>query len=187
MPNEPWSRADPSCEAQRSAARCEPAGSGQRDLLCPFCQWAALPEGPATEEHGATTTRWSASTRCSMRRCAKPQDEKRVRRRRSSIPRAPSQLKKGLVDRSARLRCGQEGNGPQASHPRRYARSPSRRERSARRHSGPQWRARFVTACAAAFSALPRLLCRELAARSKPKRFRPSLKSAELLADVAPG
>jgi len=44
---------------------------------------------------------------------------------------------KGGVARSLRLRCGQEGPGAQAPHPRRYPWLPPKRGYSSRRCSGP--------------------------------------------------
>jgi len=81
-----------------------------------------------------------------MSRHARPPDVRRARRRRSSTRRAPRPLKKGRYARPARLRCGQEGHGPQAPHPCRHARPSARRERSARRHSRPRRGARSVAA-----------------------------------------
>ncbi len=59
---------------------------------------------------------------------------------------------KGLIACSSGLRCGQEGHGPQTPHPRRYARSPARRKRSACQHSRPRRCPRSVAASAAALS-----------------------------------
>ena len=54
-------------------------------------------------------------------------DVKRAQRQRSSIPRLPKVLKKGVFSRSFGLRRGQKGQGSQAAHPGRHAGSPAER------------------------------------------------------------
>ncbi len=76
----------------------------------------------------------------SMWRCARRKAARPARPRPSSTARAPRRLKKGQKPRSAGLRCGQEGYGPQAPHPCRHARSVAERCRSFRRHPGPRRR-----------------------------------------------
>src|ERR1700690_3711169 len=88
---------------------------------------------------GTGTARWSASTTRSMSRRASAKDAMPARPRPSSTARAPKPLKKGQKPRSAGLRCWQEGHGPQAPHPRRYAWSLAERRRSPCRYPGPRW------------------------------------------------
>ena len=91
---------------------------------------------------GIGTGHWSASITRSMSSCANETAAKRARRRRSSTARAPREHKKGGFARSFRLRRGQEGQGSQATHPGRHARSLVERRGTSRQHPRSRWRLR---------------------------------------------
>jgi hypothetical protein len=67
---------------------------------------------------------------------ASRKDVKRAPPQRSSTAKAPGRRKKGGLDGSAGLRCGQEGHRPQSARPRRYARFVVERCRPSRRYPG---------------------------------------------------
>jgi len=128
-------------------------------VLSTGCQWRALPKDlprKSTPRYYFMledwTARWNVSTERSKSR-ASPSGWTRHKPDRGDHPLAERQSgsKRGLFDRSARFRRGQEGHRAQASHPRRYAWSHARREHSARQYSGPRWRASCCGACAGAF------------------------------------
>lgn len=112
---------------------------------CDRLPMASLAEAPGlpkarcitTSCCGIGTARWSTSMKRSMSRFARRLDAKRAQLPRSSDSRDRQGGSKGLCARPAGLWRWQEGHGPQAPHPRRHARSASRRERSAGQHSGP--------------------------------------------------
>ena len=62
-----------------------------------------------------------------------------------STARAPRERKKGGFARPAGLRCGQEGHGAQAPHPRRYTRPVVERHRPSRRRAGSRRRPRAAS------------------------------------------
>ena len=93
---------------------------------------------------GTGAERWTHSRNSLCRRPGSGGKRRRAPRRRSSTRRAPRPLKRGRNDRSAGLRREQEGHGPQAPRARRHARSPARRERSTRQHSGSRRRSGTV-------------------------------------------
>lgn len=128
-------------------------------VLVTGCQWQALPKDlpPKSTAHFCFQLWWTVSTRRFMSRYARRLGERRARVTRSSTPRAPRRPKRGLIACSSGLRCGQEGHGPQTPHPRRYARSPARRKRSACQHSRPRRCPRSVAASAAGFPFIERI------------------------------
>ena len=116
-------------------------------VLSTGCQWKALPKDlpPKSTAHyyfmlwdwDGTLERIHHALYVAAREQA---DAKPARRRRSSTARAPRPLKKGLCARPAGLRCGQEGHGSQAPHPRRHARPLAERRRSSGQHPGSRRR-----------------------------------------------
>ncbi len=122
--------------------------NGLMYVLSTGCQWAALPKDlPArstvngtTSGAGTRTARSIASITRSMSSAASKPGVTPARRLRSSTAKASRVPRKGASCRSAGLRRGQEGQGPEASCPGRHARLAAPRHRACGRHPGPRRR-----------------------------------------------
>ena len=103
-------------------------------ILSTGCQWAALPKDlPPRSTVNDYFTRFTC---CAANRW----DARPVRRPRSSTARASRARKKGGVDRSVGLRCGQADQGQEAPPSRRYSGPAAACDHPRRRYPGPRWR-----------------------------------------------
>lgn len=147
-----WALIHPATPSAKRGGRRR--GLNIREVLkCYFlCALDSLPmagvaTGPAAEEHGSSLLYAVGLGRharaCSSRALcssARAQGARPALRPRLSIAKLPKPRKKGLCARPAGLRCGQEGQGPQAAHPGRYPWAPPECRCASRRPAESRWR-----------------------------------------------